>query len=375
MIKTGHLGKRELLALSVIASIADVSLFYPQQLVLQGSSAGWMIPLFSMLITLGVWALAGPVFAREKKEDLITLCEKTLGRFAARTMCVVIAVYMMLDMVTLSRTFTEAVVTTVLPRSPISFVAVPFFLTVAYCAWKGLEGLSRLALVFWSWLAVGLGALLVLNLNWMRPDKIFPILGFGVTPLLTGSGLFLSVFVNLLVLTLFGSRLRKQEELRTMGFLSIIAIGMTYLLVTLVFVIVFSPEAAMRSPFPLYQLGRLIYIGRFIQRLEAAFVFIWVVMAVLKMATTLLISTYLFATVFRMPVFRPLVASTALIVFALSFYTRSFVETIAFNNKYIVTWSWAVVVGIPLLVATAVRFKRRKEEREHEEAQRSADAS
>nr|WP_236588251.1 GerAB/ArcD/ProY family transporter [Tumebacillus amylolyticus] len=363
------------MALSVITSIADVSLFYPQQLVMRGSSAAWMIPMLSMLITLGVWALISPVLVRTDKQDLITLCEKSLGRFAMRAMCLLIAFYMIADMTTLARTFTEAVVTTVLPRSPISFIAAPFFLVAAFYAWKGIEGISRVSLVLWSWLAVGLVALLVLNLNWMRPDKIFPLLGYGVMPLITGSGLFLSVFVNILILTLFCSRLRNPKEVRSIGYISTILIGLTYMLVTMAFLMVFSPEAAMRSPFPLYQLGRLIYIGRFIQRLEASFVFIWVVMAVIKMAVTLFMSTYLIATAFRMPVYRPLVAAVTLIVFDLSYYPRSFVETVSFNNKYIVAWSWSIVIVVPLLVTMAYRIRKRGEAKKHEEQERSADAS
>jgi spore germination protein (amino acid permease) len=375
MIKTGHLGRREMLALTVIASIADVSLFYPQQIVLQGSSAGWMIPLFSTVLALAVWAFIAPVLMRHEKQDLITLCEKTLGRIASSVMCVLIAVYLISDLSTLSRTFTEAVVTTVLPRSPISFVALPFFGVTLYFAWKGIEGISRVALVLWSWIAFGIAALLVLNINWMKVEHIFPLWGRGLFSVVEGVGLFISVFINILVISLFCSRMRHPKDIRAVGYWSIVIIGLTYLVVTMAFLMVFSPEAAMRSPFPLYQLGRLIYIGRFVQRLEAAFVFIWVVMAVIKSSLTLMIATYLFATVFRMPVYRPLVPAVLVIVYALSFVPRSFVETIAYNNKYIVSWGWAVVLGLPLAVTTAARIRLRKEARQDETDDRAQDAS
>ncbi|PWK12849.1 GerAB/ArcD/ProY family transporter [Tumebacillus permanentifrigoris] len=375
MIKTGHLGRREMLALTVVASVADVSLFYPQQLVMRGASAGWMIPVFSMLVAFAVWALVAPVLVREEKQDLITLCEKSLGSFATRAICVVIALYMIADLSTFTRTFTEAVVTTVLPRSPISFIAVPFFLVCMYYAKKGIEGISRVSLVLWSWLAIGMLALLILNWNWMRPEQAMPLWGNGIGPLLSGAGLFTSVFLNILVIALFSSRMRKGSDVRAIGYWSIGIIGVTYLLVTLVFLMCFSPEAAMRSPFPLYQLGRLIYIGRFIQRLEAAFVFIWVVMAVIKVSMAVMIATYLFATVFRMPVYRPLVAAVAIIVYDLSFYPRSFVETISYNNKYIVTWGWAVTMGIPLVVTLAVRVRKRREVRGDEELDPQENAS
>ncbi|WP_018132683.1 GerAB/ArcD/ProY family transporter [Effusibacillus pohliae] len=367
MVRTGHLGRFELFALVVIASVADIFLNYPQQLVLYGGSAGWMIPLVSMGFCLLVWSAVGPVLAR-RKGQVVVPGRRRGAALAAVLFGLVLPVVIVLNTASEMRLFIETAITTVLPRSPISFVAVPFLLTVVYYAYKGVEGLSRVSWLLTPWLLLGLAALLVLNANWMNPAYLLPIWGSGLPHLLYGGWIFTGLFVNILLLAILASRLRDPADSVKIGFWSTVAVGLIYSAVTLAFTLVFPPEAGAQVPFPLYQLGRLIYIGRFMQRLEAAFVLIWMAMALIKIAAGVWISTYLIALAFRMPVNRPLVFPVALIVYALAFFPRNLPETMALNTHYVLRWGWVVAIALPLVMLLWVGVRSRKEETADEQA-------
>ncbi|MGZ4112965.1 MAG: GerAB/ArcD/ProY family transporter [Tumebacillaceae bacterium] len=367
MIKTGHLGRIELFSLIVITAVTNVFLSYPQQLALMGGPAGWLVPILSMLICLAVWWMMAPGFKHLQAGDLHAILQKGVGKWMIRFFYVTIILYMIADCSSTIRLFTETVVTTVLPRSPISFVALPFALVIAYFAFTGVEGLTRIAWLLLPVLTFGLLALLLLNINWMDMEYITPYLGKGIKELSIGGGVFTGVFLNIICLVILASRLREPKDAVKIGFWSIVAVGLTYSAVTLVFIMVFPPEASMRAPFPLYQLGRLIYIGRFITRLEAAFVFIWVAMAVIKLSFCLWVSTFLYGTLFQMPVNRPLVIPMSLLVYSLSFITRNFPEMLELNTKYVLRWAWPIVIGIPLLTVVWMRYQKRKEEKTDEQ--------
>ncbi|BCJ86978.1 GerAB/ArcD/ProY family transporter [Effusibacillus dendaii] len=361
MIKTGHLGRYELLALVVILAIADIFLNFPQQLVRMGGSAGWMIPLVSMGICLIVWMLIGPVLARQRTGNLLFLARSRFGRWGTGAASLLVALFLVLDTANTVRMFTETVITEILPRSPISFVIAPLMVVLVYYAYTGIEGLSRVALVLTPWLLIAITLLLAFNGNWMNLDYILPLWGRGVPALLFSGGIVTGIFTNILLLAIFASLLRNPADSLKIGFWSILIVGLVYSIVTLVFLLVFPSEAAVRVPIPLYQLGRLIYVGRFFQRLEAGFAFFWIAAAVIKIAVSLWTSSYLIASVFRMPVNRPLVFPIALIVYSLSFVPQSFTETLELNMNYRLRWGWIIVIGLPMLLLLWMRDRTRKE--------------
>ncbi|MFD2171474.1 GerAB/ArcD/ProY family transporter [Tumebacillus lipolyticus] len=372
MIKTGHLGRIELLSLIFIASIADAALIYPQQLVHYGSSAGWMIPLISMLISFGIWAWVGPVLVKAgPKADFVSLARRFLGPFCLPIL-LIISIYLLLDMTALVRGFVEAVISTVLPRSPISFVTIPFMLMVLQFAYTGVEGLSRVAWLMTPLTMISFLALLVLNTNWWTVEYLFPFFGNGIWMLLKGGGMFTCVFTNLFLLMVLLSRLRDRKDAIRIGYWSILLVALVYTVITLVFIMAFSPDGALRSPYPMYQLGRLIYIGRFIQRLEALFVFVWVTLALMKASVLLWAISYLIASAFRMPVNRPLVFPLGVIVYSLMFLPASFVEMLELNNLYIVQWGFLFIIVLPLLTMIFFRIRLKKEARADAEVEKTA---
>lgn len=366
VLNTGYLGRRELFSLVFAVPLANGFLTLPQQLVMHGGAAAWMIPLVSAAICGLVWAVCSPALTKRPGENLLTLAERHLGRIGAGIVVLVICLYLFAETASTFRLFTETVITTVLPRSPISFIAVPFLLMVLFYAYSGIEGLTRVSHLFLLLFLVGLVALLGLNANWMDYDYMFPFWGHGPLHVASGGWLFSGAFLNVLMLAVFGSLLHNPRHAVGIGYWSTGATAAAYSLMVLSFVLIFPPEASMRAPFPLYQLGRLIYIGQFIQRLEAAFVFIWVALALIKVGFLVFFISYLIAWYSRMPIYRPVVFSVGTILYALAFVPGSWPEVNVWNASIVTKIGFAVVWGIPLAVLTLARFKDGKGEERDE---------
>ncbi|GIM46934.1 germination protein [Collibacillus ludicampi] len=360
MIRTGHVGKVEMIALVTIFSATDIFLSYPQQLAARGGEAGWMIPLLSMMFAFIFFKICGRVINRYGLESLLILGQKELGWGIGGIVGSLYAIFLVLTTASEMRQFTETVVTTVLPKSPVGFVALPFLLVIFYFAYMGIEGLTRVAWFVGPWILLGTVLLLVFNLNWAQPEYLLPLWGYGLEQTVFQSIQFGSVFTNIFALSVLAPLLRKKEDFVTVGFWSILLVSLLYTGVMLMLLMVFPAETAEKMPFPMYQFARLIYLGRFFQRLESAFVFIWVACAVIKMATGLWLISYITATVWKMPVYRPLVIAFTLIIYSLSFMPKSFPETLHYDVTYLFNWGWIIVLVLPALVAVVVDIRRRK---------------
>ncbi|MCX7568390.1 GerAB/ArcD/ProY family transporter [Tumebacillus sp. DT12] len=362
MLKTGYLGRRELFALVFAVLLANVFLTLPQQMVMHGGAAAWMIPFVSAMICMIVWAVCAPALVMHPGENMLSLAERCLGRIGAGIAVLMICLFLMAEAASTFRLFTEMVITTVLPRSPISFIAIPFLLSVLYYAYTGIEGLTRVSSLFLLLFLFGLVSLLALNSNWMNVEYLFPFWGTGPLRVISGGWQFSGAFLNVLLLAVFGSLLRNPADAVRIGYWSTGATAVVYAVMVLSFTLIFPPEASMRAPFPLYQLGRLIYIGQFIQRLEAAFVFIWVALALIKVGTLVFVISYLIAWFCRMPVYRPVVFSVGTILYALAFVPESWPEVNMWNTNILMKVGWTVAWFIPMAILWMARWKDGKGE-------------
>ncbi|MFM1652076.1 GerAB/ArcD/ProY family transporter [Brevibacillus sp. B_LB10_24] len=352
MIKTGHLGKVELFALVTISGIADIFLTDPQQFAEHAGTAAWMTPIIAMLICMVIWAIIAPVLTDSNTNQPL----KT-GWLRVPILLLII-IFLVADAGIETRLFTETVVTTVLPQSPLSFVLIPFVLVTFYCAYKGVEGLSRISWIFFPVAIVGVISLLLLNWNWYRPYYLLPLWGRGIPDVLSYSLVTTGQFNNILLLVILSPLLQDSRDSKAVGYWSLIIIGFLYALVTLVFLMVFPYESALESPYPMYQLGRLARIGRFIQRLESGYVFIWISMALIKTAIDIWITSYLVAILCKMPVNRPLIPAIMLMVYVLAFFPKNFPETLSWYIHFVINWSWFAVIVLPAALLLWVRLRK-----------------
>ncbi len=349
-IRIGRVGIAELTALITIYCSTDVFLSYPSRVAVEGATAAWMIPLIAGVITFAVFLLLYLAMRKTPTQNLIELVMNSLSPFIGIPVAIAFSVFFFLQTAIVMREFTETVVTTVLPRTPSEIIAASFLLVVVYYAYKGLEGLTRVAVLIAYILGVGLVILLVLPLTWFHLPYLMPLAGRGWNVTLMHSLLNTSAFANVLMLAILYPAVRNQQHFVRAGLMSILFTALTMSAVLFVVLGVFTDAVSGQVSFPLYQLARLIYVGRFVQRLEAVFVFLWTAGAVLKMGFGLWLSGYLYAAAFRMPVYRPILFPLALLIYVFVFLPQNIMAVEALESRIIEPFAWIVELLAPLVL-------------------------
>lgn len=239
-IRIGRVGLAELTALITIYCSTDVFLSYPSRIVVEGATAAWMIPLLAGLATFFVFLLLYFMMRTSPTENLIELAMRSLSAVVGIPVALAFSIFFFLQTAVVMREFTETVVTTVLPRTPSEVIAISFLLVVLYYAYKGLEGLTRVAVLIAYVLGIGLAALLILPLTWFHLQYLLPIAGRGWNITLIHGLANTSAFANVLMLAILYPTVRNQRHFMHAGVFSIVFSALVMSLVLFVVLGVFT---------------------------------------------------------------------------------------------------------------------------------------
>jgi hypothetical protein len=111
---------------------------------------------------------------------------------------------------------------------------------------------------------------------------------------------------------------------------------------------------------PFFEMSRLVYLSRYVQRIEALFIVIWVITGLLAIAINIFAALYLVARPLGLPSLRPLVPVMAMIVVNLAVIPHDIGAVVAADNSLVVVLSVGVYGGPLLLTAMAYLKGRRK---------------
>ncbi|MCY0875251.1 MAG: endospore germination permease [Firmicutes bacterium] len=362
-IRTGHAGVAEWTVLLTIYMATDVFLSYPSRVAQEAAEAAWMVPLISGAIAALAYVAIHWMMKGHPTESLLDIVERALTPVGSIVVGLIGFAYFVLQTALVMREFTETVVATVLPETPAAVVTILFLMIVMYYAYKGLEGMTRVAILISAFLVIGFGLLLILPLTWFHSYLLTPILGKGLGAVALNGLTNTSMFAGVFILAVMRSSVRNQRHTLRIGLISTLASALIMSVVLLLFVGTFAVAVTGKVPFPMYQLARLIYVGRFVQRVESLYVFIWTAAAIMKMGLGLWIAAYLYARAFHMPTMRPLILPMGMMLFVLSFLPPDFTTVIQLSGELLERFGWAVTIALPviaLLVATIVASIRRR---------------
>lgn len=346
-----QIGAREMIALLTMFVTTNAFLGYPEAISRSGLEAAWMEPLLSGALALVLFIIVQWLIRRYFRGlDFIEIAKESFGRGFAIIVALLCVVYLVASTASVMREFEENVITTVLPTTPILLVGLLYIVAVWYMAYCGLEGIARTSLILLPILFVGIFAVCLLTMNWWRPFLLLPFWGAGTGAIEAGSLRYASVFGNVLLLCIIYPHAHNPKSFRAIGIISIMLAALLLGGFEAVFHMVFGPIQASKMPFHLYQLARMIYLGRFFQRMESIFVFLWVTSAVVKMALTLWASAYLLGSAFRWPVIRPILPALALICFCCSMIPKNVMDAVRWEQDYLLAWGWTIVFALPCAV-------------------------
>jgi len=362
MIKEGHIGYREGIALTVILISGKIYTGFPRVMVEEGKTAAWLLVLLSTALSVVAFLPIPHLLARFPGKSYYEVVEEVAGPYLGVLALVLSSGFYLFLLGILVREFAEIVASTVLPFTPISVITIALLLVMAYGAYAGLEPLTRTAWILAPWILAGLLAVLLLSLRWAKFQYLLPFWGAGIPSLLKSSVFRTSLFVEVLLLPLLVPHLREPQRLAVMGIWSIVISGIVMSFVVLLFVTVFPVRAAVNVLFPVFQMARIMFLGRFFQRMESLFIFVWVISAAVQLAGVLQATALALARIMKLPVYRPLIFPLSVLTFAIAFIPPDLPAAIRIDDEFLRYYGAITAFGLTttVYVVALIRGKGRK---------------
>jgi spore germination protein KB len=354
----GHVEPREGIRVMVITLISMLFMHYPQLMIVWAGPAAWQLVLLLLPTGLVLAWLFAKLVDRFPGKDLHQIAEAAAGRFLGTLLMLAVWVWLLGHLSLNLRDFTEAFKITLLPNTPVSVISVLLAVAAGAAAWFGLEAIGRVGLLFFAPVYVVLALVVLLNLPRVDPAQFYPFWGFGAIQTARGLLAFLPMLSEITLLLILGQVFRSPRVFGQVTRTTIIIYALTGLTMVLMMIgALGSPEAEL-NPFALFSLARMIQVGRWVERVEAIAVSLWVLTACVRLAILLYASTVQLATLLRIPNHRPLILPLIVIAESIALLPQDVASVMRIDRLWMQTaGAAALVIPLLLLLLAVIRKK------------------
>lgn len=357
VLEEGRVGTNEAVAATIYFLSTKLFISFSQQMAMVGLTGAWMVPLISFAAgTLGFLVIAA-LLKRYPGMGIVEVSEEVAGPVFGLLASLGFLAFFVAATVLVAREFSETVGTALLPRTPLSVIMAAFVLAAFFAAYLGVEALTRAAFLASPLIIITLILLVVLILPQSNFDAIFPFFGPGVAKLAYHGLIHSGVAGEVMFLAVIAAQLR---EVQKVGMIGLVSIGTTALFTTvsvLVFVAVFPYPLCVHISYPGYETSTLIYLGRFFQRVDVAFVFLWVISGCIELALGAYTSAMILARMLKLPVYRPILPAIAIIGYTLAFVPPDFPTATRLDFEVVRTFGGLAVFVIPAVLLLVAQLK------------------
>ncbi len=303
--RSGRMGMAEGIGLAYSISFPLVFLATPAIVSENAGPFSWVTPLLGSLAAGTLLWILQSLLARYGG-DLFTLTQRLLGRLAVYPLGLFYLFAFFATASLWTRQFAENTLLTALPQAEFNTIILVYGLAAILLVYLGIEAMTRVTFLILPFAVAGLLLVFAGLSPEMRPLYLFPLLGNGLPSLLQPTLLFVGGSAPTVLLMLLAPAFQNARTIQAAIIFGFGGSAFIRSAANAVFVMTFGAAIAAEKTLPFYEMARLIYINRYMQRFESLFILLWVMAGVLGIAACLYGALYTLARLFRLPTPKPL---------------------------------------------------------------------
>ncbi len=365
MIKEGKIGLQEAICLVVIATGNRVFFTAPTVLARAVGNTGWYMSIISNAVTLVSFTFIFLLLKRFPGKDILEIYKISLGRFIGTVFSFIYAGSFLTATGVLLREFFEMLKSYVFQNTPISYLNGAMVLLVSLTGILGLEAIARAAKLTAMTTLFGFTALLLLSIQNYKISNLFPILGYGIGKTLWEGVTRSSAFSEVIILAVIAGSLQGIQNIKKAGFLSILLSGAVVSIGIFCLTLVFPYYSFQELTAPLYTLATLINYGAFFQRLDPAFLFMWMMITGISSSIVFYCAVSSFCKTFRLQDKRPVILPMAVLLFAVTMIPPDLPSVVNEYIEILRLYPILLFYVLPLITLVIALLRKKKGVRIH----------
>lgn len=354
------IGKIEAVCLMLIIVVNEMIINVPNMIILNtktGSTLNMVfVSILAVVFTYTVCKLFKPFYGK----DILDVAEYVGGK----TLKIILGILFVLFFVFLSsinlRYFANSLKVIYFNTSPLVYILLFFLIPALYINKYGLRAISGVNLVFFPIIIASFIFLLISSYDTFTMVRIFPILGEGFSKtFLTGTSNIFS-FTGLAFIYFLPALLKDSKDFKKVSVISIIISAICLLLSVVSLLMAFPAITKTDETLSVYLLTRLVELGDFLERLDAMFIFIWIIAHISFLSLTFFYILKIFQKITRIEDSKTLTSSLGLIVLGSSMIFKDIAQ-LKFIARYYLKYSSIILIfGIcfGILVLGKIKYKK-----------------
>jgi len=359
-MNTEKIGYVEAIALISIVMINKIILNTPKDIIAKTGPSSWLNVIYISIISIIVVCLIAYLLKRFPGHDILDISEFLGGKPLKILIGVSYIILLIMLTTSIIKNLSETLRIIYFRTSPILFISLFFIGSSIICnRFSSLKVIAKANLIIAPGIFLSIIIILFSSIRNFMPQRIFPILGYGVNETFFSGLSNIFSFSGMLYLLFLPPLLDKPNKLKRMSIIAIVVssiylfLSVTCLLLSLSFTM-HSDES-----FSLYVLTRNLEYGRFIQRVDAIFILIWIIAIISYINIPISICIYIFKKLTNISDTNSINYAINLLILALSIIP---IEYAIFSNIFgkWVQYSFLILffaISIPILIIANLKKK------------------
>lgn len=350
---------KKLVALFIIGTSI---ILVPGILAAEAKQDAWISSLIGLLAGLLLVGLYVALGSRFPGRTLVELSKEICGRWLGTLVSFLWFTFAFILTSLVLRNLGDFLTSSMLVETPMQAIHLVYLSIVVIGIYYGVTNIARTADIFFPLVIALFGVFILLLVQDFDFKNVQPMLGKGITPVLSASFPYIAFpFLELVLLLMIFPKV-KQPKQAGKAFLSGTLIGGTVLFViTLLSILVMGAENTASEIYASFELAKKIEIGEFIQRVEAIIAGVWFITIFLKLILCFYITVLTLSQTLSLSDYRLLTLPIGMILYAVSII-------IAPNLSYLISFDttvwpfYALTFGLlfPLMLLGIAAFRKKR---------------
>ena len=357
-MKPEKIGYVEAIALITIVMINKIILNTPKDIIAKTGTSSCLNVIYISIIAIIIAIVISKLFKKFPGHDILDISQFLGGNFLR---FIIGAAYIFLLIILTSsiiKSLSETLRTIYFKNSPILYITLFFIVTSIICNRYSIKVIAKANLIIAPIIFLSIMIILASSIRNFMPERIFPVLGYGVNQTFLSGLTNIFSYSGLLYLLFLPPLLDKPDKFKRMSVVAI-TISSIYLLLS-VACLLLSLSFTMHSDesFSLYVLTRNLVYGRFIQRVDAIFILVWIIAILSYINIPISLCIYIFKKLTNISDTNSFNYSLNLLILALCIIPVKYavfakVLTPIVQNYFLVLF---FVVSLPILIFANIKF-------------------
>lgn len=260
----------------IIVIITHIISDLPNDIIEHCGSASILNVLYIFALIVIYFLIVNKLFMPFENGNILNVAEFVGGPFLKKMLSLIYISYLIFTSGILIRGFSENLKIVYFPKASISTIILCFILATLIASRFGTGSIIKANTLIVPQILISIIMTFLSSIRYFNYNSIFPVLGFGIKEtFLTGSE-NIYAFAGLIYIYLIRPALKDIKEYKKIGIASIVISGI-YLLFSVASILMLFPYlTAGKETLSVYLSTRTVEFGRFLQRSDAMFMFIWI---------------------------------------------------------------------------------------------------